>query len=153
MMRVTVLTVRVAPSLKRPVIVSGIRDRAAAQAWGEKNGHAVVYYLKQKQRAYADQMATRVDQIAGTMQKQSEQLLKEAEKKTMTTASSAFTSHARTSTATVTTDSPRIMMDGRMTIMKLCQGCGVQMPHEIGKKTCLLCELEHEPASTAENPS
>ncbi len=151
MMRVNVLIVRRAPDLKHPVIVSGIRDRAAAQAWGEKNGHAVVYYLKQKQRAYADQMATRVDQIAGTMQKQSKQLLKDAENKTMTTASSAFSNHART--ATVTTDSPRIMMDGRMTIMKLCQGCGQQMPHEIGKKTCLLCELEHEPAPTAENPS
>lgn len=51
MTRVNVLTVRSAPALKRPVIVSGIRDRAAAQAWGEKNGHAVVYYLVSKQRA------------------------------------------------------------------------------------------------------
>lgn len=80
-MRVNVLTVRKAPALKHPVIVSGIRDRESARAWGEKNGHAVVYYLPQKQRAYADQMATRVDQIAGTMQKQSKQLLKEAEKR------------------------------------------------------------------------
>lgn len=150
-MRVNVLTVRKAPALKHPVIVSGIRDRESARAWGEKNGHAVVYYLPQKQRAYADQMATRVDQIAGTMQKQSKQLLKEAEHKTMTTASSTFATHART--ATVTTESPRIMMDGRMTITKLCQGCGEQMPHEIGKKTCLLCELEHEPATPAKNPS
>lgn len=81
MNRVTVLIVRSAPALKHPVIVSGIRDRAAAQAWGDKNGYPVVYYLSGKQRAYADPMATRVDEIAGQLKKRSKKLLNEAEKR------------------------------------------------------------------------
>lgn len=70
----------------------------------------------------------------------------------MTTASSTFASYAR-KPGTVTNESPRILFDGRMTIMKLCGQCGEQMPHEIGKKVCILCAMNDEPETPPENPS
>lgn len=46
------------PALKNPVMLQGIRDRAAAQAWGEKNGYGMVYYMPKKQRVYAERLQT-----------------------------------------------------------------------------------------------
>lgn len=69
----------------------------------------------------------------------------------MSEQSSIFSVHARSKPGTVTNESPRILMDGRTTITKLCKKCGQQMPHEIGKLVCILCELD-EPKTTAQNP-
>lgn len=40
------------------------------------------------------------------------------------------------------TGTPRVMMDGQHTIMKLCGTCHQQMPHKIGSDMCILCELD-----------
>ena len=37
---------------------------------------------------------------------------------------------------------PRVMMDGQHTIMKLCGTCHQQMPHKVGARRCILCELD-----------
>ena len=57
----------------------GIADKDAAQRWGEKNGHAVVYFLSSKQRAYADHLQVRVDVKAEEIESKSEDLLHTAE--------------------------------------------------------------------------
>lgn len=33
---------------------------------------------------------------------------------------------------------------GAQTIMRLCLGCGQQMPHLVGYKTCILCEMDND---------
>ena len=39
---------------------------------------------------------------------------------------------------------PRVTSDGQATIMKLCVNCNEQMPHKVGAKVCILCEMEEE---------
>jgi hypothetical protein len=65
-----------APALKNPAIQQGIRDVAAAQAWGEKNGYATVYWLKKKERVYAERSLTQVNVLAKQLEKQSKVALK-----------------------------------------------------------------------------
>ncbi len=63
-----------------------------------------------------------------------------------------FAMMARNSAPTVVDDTPRILMDGRMTIMKLCRTCGQQMPHVVGSLKCVLCELDNDsPAPQPQN--
>ena len=76
-----VIEVKEAPTLKNPHILQGIRDSASAQAWGEKNGHAVVYFLPKKQRVYAERLQTNVAALAAQIQEQSHQLVMFAEGK------------------------------------------------------------------------
>ena len=76
-----VIDVKEAPPLRNPHILQGIRDTASAQAWGEKNGHAVVYFLAKKQRVYAERLLTDVATQAAQIQKRSRQLVMFAEGK------------------------------------------------------------------------
>ncbi len=77
--KVKVFEVKEIPTLKNPAIQSGIRDAAAAQAWGEKNGHAIVYFLTRKQRVYAERLHTKVDEQAKEIQMKANQLVLFAE--------------------------------------------------------------------------
>ncbi len=74
-----VLEVKEAPTLKNPFIQQGIRDAASAKAWGEKNGHAFVYYLPRKQKVYAARLLQKVDEQAMEIERKSEQLVLFAE--------------------------------------------------------------------------
>ena len=74
-----VIDVKEAPTLKNPFIQQGIRDAASATAWGEKNGHAVVYFLAKKQRVYAERLKADVAAVAKEIQQRSEQLVLFAE--------------------------------------------------------------------------
>lgn len=74
-----VIEVKEAPKMKNPVILQGIRDTASAQAWGEKNGHAVVYFIAKKQKVYADRLKTDVATQAAQIECQSQQLVMFAE--------------------------------------------------------------------------
>ena len=78
-MKTIVTNVAVAPTLQKAEFVSGIRDRAAAQAWGEKHGYGVVYFLAKKQRAYADKLQVRVDVKAEEIETASVELVAMAE--------------------------------------------------------------------------
>jgi hypothetical protein len=77
--KVIVIKVNEAPKMNNPVMVSGVRDAAAAQTWGEKNGHKVVYYLAKKQRVYAERLLVRVDEKAQEIEQASKELLSMAE--------------------------------------------------------------------------
>jgi hypothetical protein len=55
-----------------------------------------------------------------------------------------FATVARDGKPTVTDRPPRLTMDGQHTIMKLCAGCGQQMPHQVGAKVCILCAGEKD---------
>lgn len=74
-----VVNVNFAPKLTNPEIVSGIRDRASAAAWGEKHNYDVVYFWERRHRAYADRLQVRVDAQAEIIEDQSAVLLDQAE--------------------------------------------------------------------------
>jgi len=75
MKHTNVVEVKIAPTLRNPEIVSGFRDKLAAKAWGEKHGHATVYYLAKKQRVYVERLLTHVDEVAGNIEQASADLL------------------------------------------------------------------------------
>jgi len=56
-----VIEVKEPPQLGDPTILQGIRDKAAAQNWGEKNGHAIVYFMAKKQKVYAERLPVKVN--------------------------------------------------------------------------------------------
>lgn len=74
-----VIEVKETPKLKNPAMLSGIRDKTAAQSWGEKNGHAVVYFLAKRQRVYAEKLMVRVDEQAEQIEQASAELVSVAE--------------------------------------------------------------------------
>jgi hypothetical protein len=76
---IKVTPVTFAPRLITPEIVSGIRDKAAAEAWAKKHGYATVYFFAKKQRVYAERLTVRVDEKAEQIEQASEELLKCAE--------------------------------------------------------------------------
>jgi hypothetical protein len=51
-----VIEVKEAPQMSKPAIQQGIRDKAAAQNWGEKNGYSTVYFMARKQKVYAEKL-------------------------------------------------------------------------------------------------
>jgi len=74
-----VIEVKQAPNMLNPFIQQGIRDKAAAETWGEKNGHAFVYYLPRKQKVYVERLLQKVDEQAQEIEQKSAQLLMFAE--------------------------------------------------------------------------
>ena len=78
-LKTKVIEIKETPALKNPFIQQGIRDTAAAQTWGEKNGHAVVYFMSKKQKVYADRLKTDVAAVAEQLHEKSEQLVLFAE--------------------------------------------------------------------------
>lgn len=72
--KVRVLEVKFAPDLKQLETLSGIRDKAAAEAWGAKHGHAVVYFMVKKQRVFAEKLLARVDEAAKVIEDRSKRL-------------------------------------------------------------------------------
>jgi phage terminase large subunit-like protein len=62
--KTTVVDVSQAPQLSKPDMLSGIRDRAAAEAWGQKHGYVIVYFMPKKQRVYAERMLDVAEQAA-----------------------------------------------------------------------------------------
>ncbi len=79
--KVIVHEIKQPPVLKNPAMTQGIRDTAAAKAWGEKNGHAIVYFLAKKRRVYAERLHTKVDEQAREIEAKSMQLVMLAENK------------------------------------------------------------------------
>jgi hypothetical protein len=77
--KVNVVEVKAPPTLKSPAMLSGIRDKNAAQAWGEKYGHATVYFLAKRQRVYAEKLLVRVDEKAQEIKQGSADLVAVAE--------------------------------------------------------------------------
>ncbi len=77
---VKVIEVKQAPTLGDPAMISGIRDRAAAEAWGTKHGYVTVYFLASRQRVYAERMQAVAAQAAA-LEARSEQLVLFAEGK------------------------------------------------------------------------
>ena len=75
MKHINVIVVKEPPTLRKPEIVSGFRDKAAVQAWAEKNGHATVYYVEKRQRVYVERFLTQVDEVAGDIEQASAELL------------------------------------------------------------------------------
>ena len=74
-MKTRVITIKVAPVMRQPEIVQGVRDETSARAWGERNGYAEVYFLKRRERAYAEKMQVRVDEQAKAIEMKSHQLV------------------------------------------------------------------------------
>jgi len=78
-MKTNVFEIKSPPTLKKPDILKGICDKAAAEAWGVKNGYAVVYYMPGKQKVYAEKLQAKVDEQAKALEDQSAQLVMFAE--------------------------------------------------------------------------
>ena len=76
--RVRVVPVKAAPTIQKMDMLSGIRTKEAAQAWGEKHGYSVVFFWPQRQRVYADRIAEVAEQAAA-LEAQSVELVKFAE--------------------------------------------------------------------------
>ena len=57
---IKVVEVKAAPELKAPAMLSGIRDRQAAEKWGERHGYATVYFWSGRQRVYAEKVLVSV---------------------------------------------------------------------------------------------
>jgi len=62
--RVQVVPVKAAPTIQGMDMLSGIRTREAAQAWGQKHGYRVVFFWPQRERVYADKMAEVAERAA-----------------------------------------------------------------------------------------
>jgi hypothetical protein len=77
--KVQVMPVTEAPKLNNPAIQQGIRDSKAAEHWGEKNGHTVVYYMAKRQKVYAERLLTKVDLVAEKIEQASVELVEMAE--------------------------------------------------------------------------
>jgi len=77
--KIKVIEVQSAPALKNPAMLSGIRDKAAAETWGEKNGYPTVYFIAKKQRVYAEKLTIRVDDKARKIEQASVELTIRAE--------------------------------------------------------------------------
>jgi hypothetical protein len=74
-----VIDVKETPKLNALTMLSGIRDKTAAQAWGEKNHYPVVYFWTKRQRVYADKLQVRVDDAAAKIERASVDLVSMAE--------------------------------------------------------------------------
>lgn len=74
--RVEIVTA--APRLPRMDLLSGIRDKVAAKAWGDKHGYSAVFFWPSRQRVYAERMAQVVEQAAA-LEAQSAELVQFAE--------------------------------------------------------------------------
>ena len=78
-LKTKVVEVKEPPKLTSPEILMGVRDRKAAEDWGTKHGHAVVYYIPRKQKVYAERLQVRVDQMAEQIEQASAELVSMAE--------------------------------------------------------------------------
>ena len=76
---VQVIEIKEPPQLKNPIILQGIRDKEAARIWGEKHGHAIVYFMTKKQRVYAERLQTQINQQARKIEQASQRLVEKAE--------------------------------------------------------------------------
>ncbi len=74
-----VIEVREVPQLKKPAIQQGIRDKAAAQNWGEKHGYSTVYFMARKQKVYAEKPQVKVDERAKKIEQDSGPVLEQME--------------------------------------------------------------------------
>lgn len=54
MKKVTVNVVTTPPAIGKVAMIQGIRTREEAEHWAEKNGFSTVYWLKSRQRVYAE---------------------------------------------------------------------------------------------------
>ena len=70
-----VMDCKISPEIRKPAMQQGIRDRAGAQAWAEKHGYPVVYFMTKKQRVYAERLTVRVDLQAQALEQASHALL------------------------------------------------------------------------------
>jgi len=62
MKKVNVQSVTVPPAIAKIDFVSGIRTKDEAERWGAKHGYATVYWLKSRQRAYAEKLQRHLPQ-------------------------------------------------------------------------------------------
>ena len=67
-LKTKVIEVKEVPSIKHLDTLSGIRDKAQAEAWGMKYGYPTVYFTASKQRVYADKLSARVDKKAEALE-------------------------------------------------------------------------------------
>jgi len=49
------------PAIGKPQMMGGIRSKAEAERWAEKNGYKTVYLWINRQRVYADKHSKKVD--------------------------------------------------------------------------------------------
>ena len=63
--KIKVIEVTEAPDMNKPAIQQGIRDKAAAESWGARNGYETVYYIPRKQKVYAE----RKNEVSATAEK------------------------------------------------------------------------------------
>ena len=71
--QVKVIEVKQAPQLQVAAIQQGIRDKAAAQHWAEKNGYTTVYFMARKQKVYAEKLQVKVNDQAKQIERKSEE--------------------------------------------------------------------------------
>ncbi len=72
--KIEVVIVHYPPAIGKPEMMQGIRTREDAASWAVKRGYKTVYYLKNRQRVYADK-TSRIDTQAGIIEQKSNVLL------------------------------------------------------------------------------
>jgi hypothetical protein len=71
---VKVIEVREAPAIGKPQMMGGIRTKEAAERWASSQGYVTVYWLKSRERVYADKRE-RVDAQARALETKSSEML------------------------------------------------------------------------------
>lgn len=79
MNKVTVMDVKFPPAIGKVEMMSGIRTKDEAISWANKQGYTTVYFLKARERVYADRLTKNVAALAKKIQTSSENLLRLSE--------------------------------------------------------------------------
>lgn len=77
--KVIVTEVKEAPGIGKPEMMGGIRSKEAAGMWAIKNGYAVVYWWRARERVYADKLTKDVLTLAKQVETKSGRLVRMAE--------------------------------------------------------------------------
>lgn len=77
--KVNVVPVTIPPAIGKVEMQQGIRSKEEAEHWADKHGYAVVYWLKSRQRVYADKLTKRVDVLAQEILTKSSRLVQVSE--------------------------------------------------------------------------
>lgn len=77
--KVTVMEVKFPPAIGKVEMMGGIRTKEAAEHWAQEHGYDTVYFLKSRERVYADRLTKRVDVLAQQVLTKSDHLVRLAE--------------------------------------------------------------------------
>lgn len=79
MKKVNVVEVKCPPAIGKPEMMGGIRMKEEAEHWAAKSGYATVYWLKSRQRVYADKLTKDLTILAKQVETKASHLVRVSE--------------------------------------------------------------------------